>query len=95
MLVRPVGPVIGLTGCKSLQRTLCCIEIAGRMDRLNAHVGCTGVEVLLQSALNLVHASGDDHGVNKPVAATAIEIGLGESETEPAAAVVRPPELPL
>ena len=78
----------GLTGCKRLQCSFGCIQVIRGMDRLDAYMGGAGIEVFIQSLLNLIFITPDNHGIDKSITTTIVEISLIESEAVPALSVV-------
>ncbi len=78
----------GLTGCKRLQCSFGCPQVIRGMDWLDAYMGSAGIEVFIQSSLNLIFVTPDNHGIDKSVTTTIVEIRLTESEVVPALPVV-------
>ena len=78
----------GLTGRKCLQCSFGCLQVIRGMDRLDAYMGGAGIEVFIQSSLDLIFVTPHNQGVDKSIATTIVEISLTESQVVPALSVV-------
>ena len=78
----------GLTGCQRLQCFFGCVQVIRGMDRLDAYMGGTGIEVFIQSLLDLIFVTPHYHGIDKSITTTIVQISLTESQVVPALSVV-------
>jgi hypothetical protein len=58
------------------------------MHWLDAYMGGAGIEVFIQSSLDLIFVTPHNHGIDKSIATTIVEISLTESQVVPALSVV-------
>ena len=58
------------------------------MDRLDAYMGGTGIEVFIQSSLDFVVIPPHNHGIDKSIATPIVKVRFTESQVVPALSVV-------
>jgi hypothetical protein len=58
------------------------------MHWLDAHMGCAGIEVFIQSSLDFVFITPHNHGIDKSIATPIVKVSFTESQVVPALSVV-------
>ena len=78
----------GLTGRKCLQCSFGCLQVIRGMDRLDAYMGGTGVEMFVQTLLDLIFITPHNHGIDKSISTPTVKVSLTEAQVVPALPVV-------